>query len=830
MKIAEAKRRTSTKWRTHNITWDEMVKRLRQPIKTPETVAEYRRMSYEEKGKAKEAAGGFVGGALADGQRKTDHVVSRSFITLDADHADPDCWENALTLCGDWTMCAYTTHSHTAESPRYRFVLPTDRDMTPEEYPAVARMVADYIGIDQMDPTTYEVARIMYFPTVCRDGDYQFRENSGVFVPVDDILAEYGDNDAWKDCSLWPSGKSETEIRIRNAKVAGEPTEKPGIIGLFCRTYDVPSAIAEFIPEVYESAGDDRYTYVNGSTYGGAIVYNDGSFLYSNHATDPCNGLSVNAFDLVRIHKYGDLDTMSSEDTAVSKLPSYKAMSDWLITLPEIKAQLVAERTADMAADYSDLKDSNLLIDSENEQIESSDDTDDREWMSKLTLNAKSGEIEKNQPNAELILENDPVFRGALAYDELGSRKKLLRSMPWRAVKTEDDKSWVDKVDAAGIRGYFQKVWNMNNDKDIESAVELVCYNHKYHPVREYLDSLVWDGTPRLDTVLIDYLGADDSAYTRAISRKWLTAAVKRIYHPGCKFDSCLVAYGKQGLGKSTFLQVLACDKWFNESTIQIGQKDGYQALRGNWLIEFAEFKDLRRSDLEAVKSFISNRSDDYRKAYGTDNCKYPRQCVFYATTNEVEFLKDATGERRFWPFEVTRMLDTTALAAARDQIWAEAVVSMRKGEQLWINPETAADVAEGWRAEIENHTQQDLLRSMIDEFLDKDIPEDYYELSVENRIAFMNGVLNIDAGVKLVPRNRISLTELRRECLQEQARDVGGKDATSMRLAGVMNNHPDWVRLPGKKKIRGYGTLVVYERKNIKVTNCNHGPDDFLN
>jgi|GEM_PF-1187496 len=356
MKIATARKKTSQHWRTSEITWDAFLDKLRTPLRTAETVREYRAMSKDERDAAKEAAGGFVAGALSSGRRKTEFVTERSMLTLDADSAHPQAWES-VTMLLEYRMCCYTTHSHTEAKPRLRWIIPTSRPMTPDEYPAVARKVATWLDIETMDPTTYEVARLMFWATCPKDGAYSFHEQDGPLLNPDEVLASYGPGEAWRDTTLWPIAKSEAEVRQKLIAKAGEPTEKPGIVGLFCRTYDVPAAIAEFIPEVYTpTAQEDRYTYAKGSTAGGAIIYNDGAFLYSNHATDPAGGRSVNAFDLVRIHKFGEMDGGLGEDDATpTQRPSYKAMVEWMDNLEAVTEQKLREGNEQFDADFGDM-------------------------------------------------------------------------------------------------------------------------------------------------------------------------------------------------------------------------------------------------------------------------------------------------------------------------------------------------------------------------------------------------------------------------------------------------------------------------------------------
>ena len=811
MKIATARKKTSQHWRTSEITWEAFLDRLRAPLRTAETVREYRAMGKEERDAAKEAAGGFVAGALSCGRRKTEFVTERSMITLDADNARPGAWEG-ITPVVEYRMCSYTTHSHTEAKPRLRWIIPTSRPMTPDEYPAIARKVASWLDIETMDPTTYEIARLMYWPTCPKDGAYSFHEQDGPLLDPDAVLAEYGPGEAWRDTTLWPIAKGEAEVRQKLIAKAGEPTEKPGIVGLFCRTYDVPGAIAEFIPEVYTpTAQEDRYTYSKGSTTGGAIIYNDGAFLYSNHATDPAGGRSVNAFDLVRIHKFGEMDSEDELDVPVTKLPSYAAMSRWAAALPEVKRELVAERGAEANEAFAD-----LLGDTGADNPAPTDaDTppSDPDWQDKLELHPKTGECEPTVNNALLILLNDPVLRGRFGYNLFSDMPCLRGDVPWRptgSVKTGGrGMLWTDR-DEAGLRWYLQARWKFRSENDLRNALELALHANAYHPVREYLRGLAWDGTPRLDTMLVDYLGAEDTPYTRAATRKWMCGAVKRVMAPGCKFDSAIVLVGKQGIGKSSFAGILSRG-WFNDSEINMNSKDGYESLHGNWIIELAELASTKRSDVETVKTFLSKCEDTYRPAYGRRAATFKRQCVFFGTTNEEEFLRDRTGNRRFWPVTVKQTeLDRDALEANIDQLWAEAVEAYNKGESLWLD---TAELRDEWGQVVAARTVQDELEGLVEEYLERLLPENWEELTPEARRDFINGDA-VTTGVTCTKRrDTVNVTELRTELCGEDRRRQGGNDLLSRRLAGIMNSLPGWEKGSKKERTADYGPQWVYHR-----------------
>jgi len=705
-----------------------------------------------------------------------------------------------VTVLHEFRMAVYSTHSHTEEHPRLRWLIPTSRPMTPDEYPAVSRMVASWIGIETIDSTTHELARLMYWPTCSEDADYYFRQQDGPVLDPDEVLAEYGDNEAWRDTTLWPISKKESEVRTRALKKAGDPTEKPGIVGLFCRTYDVEDAIAEFLPEVYspcEAGG--RYTFAGGSTFGGAIVYDEGKFLYSNHATDPCQGMSVNAFDLVRIHKFGAMDADMGEDVQVTRLPSYGEMVRFAAELPEVKAKMVQERIAETDSDFADL----LSITEE----------DDTGWENNLVLNSKTGECEPSINNALLILTHDPALKGSFGYDKFAERPKLLADVPWRpkgSIKTGGrGTDWEDRDDS-GAKWHLQLHWKFKSENDFRSALELAFHARAFHPVQDYLKSLTWDGVPRVETMFTRLFGAEDTELNRAISRKWMAGAVARVMRPGCKFDNCLVLYGQQNLGKSSFADILS-KGWFNDSDINIGNKDGYASLHGSWIIELAELASVKRSDVESVKTFLSKREDTYRPAYGRRVATFPRQCVFFGTTNELEFLRDRTGNRRFWPIEVAHAVDQDALRAEVDHLWAEAYVIWQRGEKTWMDTKhLEALLAEA----LDEHMVQDELVGQLADYLDTPLPENWYDLTPETRRDYIQGMTVSDVTKATMRRDAVCLTEIRTEMCGEDRRRNGGNDLLSRRLANLMNTLPGWRKGRKKETTKGYGAQWVYHRE----------------
>lgn len=810
MKIAEARKKTSRKWRTHDITWEQFLAKVRAPLRTGETVREYKAMAKEDRDIAKEAAGGFVAGALEGGQRKTDKVLERSMITLDADHARPNAWEEATCMM-EHRMCCYSTHSHSASAPRLRWIIPTDRAMTPDEYPAVARMVASWIGIDQMDPTTYEVARLMYWPTCSSDGDYVFREQVGPVLSVDEVLSSYGDDDAWKDTALWPMGDAEQTLRHKIRQRAGDPTEKSGIVGLFCRTYDVPAAIDEFLPDVYTDAGQGRYTYAKGSTAGGAVLYDDGLFLFSNHATDPISGFSCNAFDLVRIHMFGQLDEVSVEDTPVTKLPSYAAMCRFATELPAVREQMAAERADDADAIFGDLTATETAADAET--------APDTSWQANLEINAKTGNPEATINNALLIITGDPMLRGRIGQSDFDGRRYVRKTLPWDA---ENGKKrvypdlWNDSDDA-GLRLYLSRVWGIVGKSIIDDALSVAMLQNTFHPVREYLSSLTWDGIERIDTLLMRTMRAEDTALTRAVTRKWMVAACKRVFEPGCKFDTMLVLVSPtQGSGKSMFGDTLTGSStgWFMDGVKNVESKDSLQSLRGKWIVEMGEMAATKKSTNEVIKQFIACRTDSYRASYERYTRDYPRQCVFIGSTNTTEFILDETGGRRFWPVEVFATPEDASrrmriIAEERDQLWAEAMHHYRKGEKTYLEGDL---LVESLKAQ-ERNTQTDEWLGWVQAYLDRPLPDKWDELTLEQRRDYIQGDNLIDYGPCTRRRETVTIAEIRYELLGESLiKGAGGGNESSRHLGRVMNVMRGW--RPRKTPVTtAFGRQRAYER-----------------
>lgn len=712
--IAVGESRRSTQWKNKEVLWSQLAERLSIPTKTPETVDEYRGFAKSKRDEIKDV-GGFVGGSLKGGRRKAEAIMQRRLLTLDLDDVprDADPWDTVVLVLG----CAavlYSTHSHRPEAPRLRLVMPLSRPVSPEEYSAIARKVAQDIGIDMCDDTTYEPHRLMYWPSASINAEYRYEIEDGPWLNADEQLARYVD---WHDPSEWPISSRRAEALHRLASHQESPLEKNGIVGAFCRVYDIHDAIEHFLPDTYEKYDDNRYTYKGGSTSGGLVLYDNGVFAYSHHGTDPASGKLCNAFDLVRIHLYGNLDDDTSPGTPSHKMPSFMKLQDEAMQIPEVREELAK-------ANFERLKD------------RFDDPDEDYDWVGQLTCN-KNGKFDNTINNVQLIMEHDAGLRGKYFYDTFKERMTVCGDLPWCKLADRMTTTWTD-TDDAGLRNFLEIKYEIVNTMKIGDAVLLAMQSCMRHPVREYLLSLKWDGVARADTIFIDYLGAEDTEYTRTVTRKALIGAVARIMQPGCKHDHILVLVGPQGCRKSTTLAKLG-KSWFSDSFYTVQGKEAYEQIQGFWLIEMGEMAATRKAELESIKQFVSKQSDSYRAAYAKRTQEHPRQCAFFGTTNDDEFLRDATGGRRFWPVTVTdkgRETGDYFTAEIVDQVWAEIVMRYSAGENWYLDNAKIEAVA---RQIQDAHTEMNGKQGLLEQFVERLLPKDWATRNLSQRLAYWN-------------------------------------------------------------------------------------------
>ena len=787
--ISCAGNRKALSWPAQRLMWSEFCRKLATPARGVESYAAYIRMSKAEQDERKDV-GGFVGGELRDGKRRNSHIKSRDLITLDLD-AIPAGRTDAVRQTVAALGCAsavYSTRKHEPGKPRLRVIVPTDRSVTAEEYEPIARWLGAQLGMENCDPTTFQAVRMMYWPSVCADGEYVYDTTDAAFLSADTVLASYAD---WRDVRSWPQVPGAAQTERKTAEQQEDPAVKTGIVGAFCRKYDVIKAMDELLPGSYvQEEGDaERYTDTAGSTTGGAIVYGDGKWLYSHHGTDPCSGKLVNAFDMVRLHKFGGMDADAAPGTPTNRLPSYTAMRDLALADEDVRIELSAERIKAAAEAF-------------NTPIEG-DDT----WLKELTLDG-TGLPQKTVNNVLLIMRGDYRLQGRIAYDAFSSRPMARGMLPWdEALGTRE---WTDNDDA-GLRWYLEHVYGLAAKDRVNDALSMIQRENQYDEVREYLEAVEWDGVPRVDTLLSRYLLAEDTPYTRAVMRKTLVAAVARAMEPGCKYDTVLTLIGGQGIGKSTFVRLLGAP-WYSDSVQTFEGKEAAEQLRGAWLIEIPEVDRFSNREESICKQFITRQNDFYREAYGHRTVDHPRRCVFIATTNADEFLTDRAN-RRWWIVRCAATpdrlgADFSQLRADRDQIWAEAVALWRTEEPLTLPPALELEA----RNAQEETRIEDPWAAEIRAFLDKPIPIDWKDRTAAQRAAWWADDFGRDnSQTETTLRKEVCARDIWAELMHGDVRTLDNR--TAKRINNVLLCTSGW------KATNGIYTIYGRQRGFIRVT-----------
>lgn len=404
-------------------------------------------------------------------------------------------------------------------------------------------------------------------------------------------------------------------------------------------------------------------------------------------------------------------------------------------------------------------------------------------------------------------MENDPYMEN-IVFNQLADGMEIRGAVPWK----HPARFWRDADDAQLIC-YIDASYGSFSQRNYDIAVTKAADDRSYHPIKEYFDGLpLWDELPRVDTVLIDYLGAQDNDYVRAVTRKALCAAYMRIYHPGIKFDYITVLNGNQGIGKSTLIAKLGME-WFADSLTlsDMNDKTAAEKLQGYWIHEIGEMAGMRKAELEKVKAFVSRQDDKYRASFGRRVTPHPRQCIFFGTTNsEKGYLRDITGNRRFWNVKVTgdgRMKPWDLDQETVDQIWAEVIVLSNAGEDLFLD-HTLEDYA---RKEQSEAMEQDDREGLVAWYLDLLLPETWDTMDVHQRRDYVQDTddpLNVKGTIR---RETVSNIEIWCECFGKAKVDI--KPADSYAISAIMARFADWSRPETRRRIPIYGLQRLYKK-----------------
>lgn len=772
----------SKTWRNKSWQWSDLITKLATPIRTAETHAEFIKASKAEQSKIKDV-GGFVGGYLNSGKRNKASVLYRQLITLDIDFSNENLWWDFTLLYGCAALI-HSTHKSSKENMRHRLIIPLDRPVGTEEYQAISRMLASDLGLEYFDQSTFDVNRLMFWPSISSDAEYYFEFQDGPWLSADSVLARYND---WSNVSEWPTANSYSNFITESLAKQEDPLEKSGIVGVFCRAYTIQEAIETFLTEEYKPAGEGRYTYTKGTTAAGLVVYED-KFAYSHHGTDPAGGRLCNAFDLVRLHKFGHLDTGKSKGDTDSK--SYKQMEQFATKDPGTRKHIAEEKFAEARMDFAE----GVVLDEEY----------DNSWVAQLEAN-KTGEYTSSANNINLILQNDQFLKQAFKFNTFDNKRYIAKTMPWRVITQSEQ---FRDVDYSGVRNYIECIYGITASGKIDDALALEFERCSFHPIQEYIKSIQWDGLNRIDTLLIDYFGAEDNAYTRGAIRKTLCAAVARVFEPGIKFDLVLILSGPQGTYKSTFIKKLGMD-WFSDTFSTVQGKEAFEQIQGAWLIEIAELAGLRKAEVETIKHFVSKREDSFRPAYGRVIETYKRQCVFIGTTNRSDFLKDTTGNRRFMPVDVqvdkiTKSVIDDLTQYEVDQIWAEAYSLYKAKEALYLigDEELIAKETQAEHAELDERT------GLIEEYLNRLYPANWDSMDIFHRMHWLEDPLSEKGTVQ---KEYVCIAEIWTECLGKNRWDMTRYNTRE--INDIIKSLKNWEYVNKTKRFPIYGSQRYFKR-----------------
>jgi predicted P-loop ATPase len=778
--------------------WGEFVSMLSTPTKTKERRKAFDKMSKDQQDELKAIDGWIMAAQVAEGRRANKNIRPRDLLSLDYDYATPtfvDQIKMGLTPLSDFEFFVHSSRRHTDDKPRIRLFAPLSRPVSPDEFIALARILAMRMEgttpMRMVDKVSFRPAQMMFKPTTSIDGDWFCHRNKGEMIDPDDVLDGFREaHGDWNDYTLLPLCADEEELR-KHADKAEDPTQKKGPVGDFCRAYDVPAAIAKFLPDKYAPADDysvkPRYTYLLGTSTSGAVVEDDGLFLYSHHGSDPCADRLVNAFDLVRIHLFGDLDEEEEKDTPPTKLPSYKRMVEFIGEDPDYRKSQ-AESRYDISAMFEDVADeTEIESDDEEPDLLGFDDTVDlrgsdssgsgspglesqpkkpkrrkppKDWFPNELELDQNGRIVSSMPNAAVIIHNDPrLFEGIGFNDftkQIVCRRSIISKLDiapafivrdpvngdrWQDFNDTTIRAILEAPNGEGKAGYGMRM----TDRDLAGAVTLTARRNTFHPIRDWLDGLVWDGRRRMDTLLIRYLKCPDTAYHREIARWEMIASVARIYEPGHKFDYAIIIQGEQGIRKSSFIKELYGPGWFGEIDCKLDDRQAVaEEIAGKWGVELPELSGFHKSDHNAAKHFMRRQYDDVRMAYDRRVSEFPRQCVFWGTTNDRKYLKDPTGNRSYWPVQVgVTVIDTDRLAGERPQLWAEAVAAyraMREGTPtgdlpLTLQSPEAINEAKAMQENARSEELHEMWAEKIAEWLDEPVTLREFVLEIGAKI-----------------------------------------------------------------------------------------------
>ncbi|CAH1192984.1 DNA primase [Glutamicibacter phage Montesquieu] len=752
-----AANRDSKNWDATELTWGEILNWAEHQV-----------------GSRKEC-GNYMLGRLKGTRRVKTAVISRSGVTLDIDTPGADFLQSVELLLPECAALVHTTYSSTPDNLRWRLIIPLSREVTPHEYTLVAEALMTMLGRDQFDPGSSQYERYMFKPSVQKGSTFQYEIIEGPALDPDKVMENYeGD-------------LSELPLPTKHQK--RDPFELGGTLGAFNRAYDDLSSLVEAFELPYEEDGSGRWKFTGAKAVAGMGEVSRGIF-YSHHVTDPAYGKACNAFDLVRIHKFAHLDSQVDSKTPVNRLPSHLEMEKFASRQARVVTELLGRDFADELSDMAD-----------NLDPETNTEAPPAAWWNELKLHPKTGETLESIGNWDLLFSHDPVL-GNFHFNEMMRVIEPREDFPWRP---RIDADVLGEADLAKMLDHAERKYHLKISKDkLFQRVQSASQDRRFHPVRDYLEALEWDGTERLDTCLP---GAEDNEYTRMVARKALVAAVARVFSPGVKWDQMMILFGKEGMGKSHWIERMA--RGFDSSLGKIGDKDTLVNLQRSWIVTSDEGHSLRKADFNQLKEFLTKTRDTFRMPYERSAQEYPRHCVIWGTTNDEVFLRNEEGNRRFLVVEVATKVDFDAMTDEYvDQLWAEAVHRYHEGEKLYLNP-TEEKLAAKAR---ERHIAEEPLFGLVRNYLETLVPGDWASTSSFGRQQWFEDRAAGMGTEGTEPINEVCTLQLYMEVMGAP-RTENNRDYQIREYYRIMSNFSGWRLEPFPRDVPNYGVQRVFVR-----------------
>lgn len=764
--FATAKNGKTKKWKHQELSFREILRYLKKERHVSYTQDEFQALAKDDRAEVKNGNPAFLGGFF-EGRRTSVSMKTRSIVALDIDKKFPSDFAKFMQEHCDFPYYIYESISSTKKHRKYRVLFFLSEDIDADLYEPFARRLAATLNIiDFVDHTCYRKTQLMYAPIFCSDVEKPLNKFVGdkkaPNVSTDEILATFNNI---LDLTEWDTAKDEGALRQQNRMTLKDPREKGGVIGAFCEFVgDIHGAI-EMYGLPYRQESQDRYSFTGGSSSNGFVVYDDAQWGYSNHESDPAaqGGHDLNAFDLVRVHKFGERDRDGGYKDP-TRAPSYKLMVEEIMNDEEF-VEVLNRRRANGIVDaiLSDVSD----FEGEDEQ----EDVEEpkrlisetkraknrivingvsykrnpmkdkklgkkiREFENKLLKSSENGTTISNKTNIYKAVREHPLLKDRILFDNFTRRPMFVGVKPWRS--TEGD-VWNENDDfmlAAFLESHDLKV----PVDTISKATNQVAMEeeHQFNSLANFFKHSLpaWDGVKRVETMFHDAFDAEDNEINRMIAKKTLLGGLERaLNNRPSEVKAVPVLQGPQSVGKSTFWRLLAINReWFNDSKIDIGSKDGLSILGGSFIIEFGEFASIKRADRDEVKQFLSSSFDKYRPAFGKTEKMFVRHNIFVGSVNDEEFLNDPTGNTRYkvvhCPGDKTGAARVVNLMTEDYvlQLWAEAMQLRAEGEtHLYMAHEDAMT-----EAVAKKHTKAGAFDELVQAYVCAKKPDDWL-LAVE--------------------------------------------------------------------------------------------------